>query len=66
MSNYKRITRSRRDKQMAGVLAGIGNYFEIDPTLIRLGFVLLFFCTAMVPCALAYLVAAAIIPIGND
>ena len=34
----KRIKRSVTDKMIAGVCGGLGNYFDIDPTLIRLAF----------------------------
>jgi len=32
----KRLTRSRRDKKIAGVCAGFANYFELDVTLVRI------------------------------
>jgi phage shock protein C len=31
----KRLTRSIRDKKIAGVCAGVAEYFDIDPTLVR-------------------------------
>ena len=34
----KRLTRVEEGKMLCGVCAGIGKYFNIDPTLIRLGF----------------------------
>ncbi len=37
--NYKRLYRSRDDRMIAGVCAGLGKYFDIDPTLIRLIFI---------------------------
>jgi len=37
--NYKRLYRSRDDRMIAGVCAGLGEYFDIDPTLMRLIFV---------------------------
>lgn len=37
----KRLTRVENGKMLCGVCAGIGQYFNIDPTLIRLGFVIL-------------------------
>ena len=56
----KRLTRVENGKMLCGVCAGIGKYFNIDPTLVRLGFVIL-------TCSggsglLAYLAAAIIIP----
>ena len=32
------------EKKMTGVCGGIGNYFNIDPTIIRIIFALSFFC----------------------
>ena len=37
----KRLTRVEEGKMLCGVCAGIGKYFNIDPTLVRLGFVIL-------------------------
>ncbi len=36
-----RLTRSRSDVMIGGVCAGLGKYFKIDPTLVRLVFILL-------------------------
>ena len=36
----KKLYRSRNDQMIEGVCGGIGAYFNIDPTLVRLGFVL--------------------------
>ena len=37
--NGKRLTRSQTDRMIAGVCGGLGNYFGIDATLVRLVFV---------------------------
>lgn len=55
----KRIYKSRNDKMICGVCGGVADYFSVDPTLIRLLFVLLG-CTGSG--ILAYIVAAIIIP----
>lgn len=31
------------DKKLFGVCSGLGNYFEVDPTVIRVGFIVLLF-----------------------
>lgn len=57
----KRLYRSVTNRKICGVCGGLGEYFNIDPTLIRLGGVLL----AYVSCGtavVAYFVAAVIIP----
>lgn len=38
-TNYKQLYRSRDDRMVAGVCGGLGEYFNIDPTIIRLIFV---------------------------
>lgn len=55
----KRIYKSRNDKMVCGVCGGVAEYFNVDPTLIRLLFVLLG-CTGSG--VLAYIIAAVIIP----
>ncbi|MGE5603318.1 MAG: PspC domain-containing protein [Nitrososphaerales archaeon] len=39
--NEKKLYRSNSDKMIAGVCGGLGQYFGVDPTLIRLIFALL-------------------------
>ena len=39
----KRLYRDQSDVRVAGVCSGIGKYLDVDPTAIRLAFVLLFF-----------------------
>lgn len=36
----KRLYRSRQDRWLAGICGGLGHYFDLDPTLIRVLFVL--------------------------
>lgn len=55
----KRLYRSRENKMLCGVCGGIGEYFNVDATLIRLLFVL-FGCTGSG--IVAYIIAAIIIP----
>ena len=62
--NGKRLVKSSTDKKICGVCGGIGEYFNIDPTLIRLLWVLL----SMGSCGtglLIYIIAAVIIPENN-
>ena len=40
MSSDKKLTRSSDDRWVAGVCGGLGEYFGVDPTLIRVIFVL--------------------------
>lgn len=56
----KKLYRSRDKKLICGVCAGIGEYFNIDPTVIRLAFAL-FVCMGGSG-ILAYLIASVIMP----
>jgi phage shock protein C len=38
--DVKRLYRSREERMLAGVCGGLGNYFTVDPTLVRVLFVL--------------------------
>ncbi len=56
----KRLYKSSTDKKLDGVCAGIGEYFGMDPTVIRLAWVL--FSILGGSGILAYIIAAIIIP----
>ncbi|MBR1576288.1 MAG: PspC domain-containing protein [Bacteroidales bacterium] len=60
----KRLYRNRHDKMVAGVCSGLGEYFDIDPTIIRLAWVL--FCFLAGGGVIAYLVGMIVIPYGPD
>jgi phage shock protein C len=38
-TQYKQLHRSRQGRILGGVCSGLAEYFDIDPTLVRLGFV---------------------------
>lgn len=56
----KKLYRADEGKMIAGVCAGIGEYFNIDPTVVRLGFII-FACMGGSG-ILAYILASVIIP----
>ena len=56
----KKLYRSSTNSMLAGVCGGIGEYFNIDPTLVRLAWVL--FSVLGGAGVLAYIIAAIIIP----
>lgn len=58
----KRIYRSNSDRMIAGVCGGIGEYLNVDPTLIRLLWLFGIFCAGAG--LFAYLIGAIIIPKG--
>lgn len=56
----QRLYKSNKNKMVDGVCGGIAEYFDIDPTLVRLGWVL--FCAVGGSGFLFYIIAAIIIP----
>lgn len=51
------------DKMISGVCGGLAEYFDVDPTIIRLLAVLLTFVTGIFPCIIAYIIAMIIVPV---
>ncbi len=60
MAKIKRLYRSGKEKILAGVCGGIAEYFNVDPTIIRLLWVL--FVLGFGTGILAYIIAWIIIP----
>ena len=61
---YKKLTRSRKDKMIAGVCGGLAEFFNIDPSWVRLFFILFFLlggCSLLV-----YLVMWVVVPLAPE
>ncbi len=58
----KILYKSEDNKIIDGVCAGIAEYFDIDPTLIRAGYALLAVMTGAIPGIIGYIVLAIIMP----
>lgn len=58
----KRLYRSYTDKKIAGICGGLGEYFGIDPTVVRLGAAILCVGTGIFPGIFAYVIAWIIVP----
>jgi phage shock protein PspC (stress-responsive transcriptional regulator) len=61
MSDYKTLIRSKSNRMIAGVCAGLADYLNIDPTVVRLLFVLGFFLAGP-GIIIAYLIMAIVTP----
>jgi phage shock protein PspC (stress-responsive transcriptional regulator) len=61
MELRNRIYRSRTERMLAGVAGGLANYFDVDPTIIRLAWAVSFLATGPVA-LLLYIVCALVIP----
>lgn len=57
----RRLSRSRQ-KAIAGVCGGIAEYFDLDPTLVRIGYLVLSIVSAGFPGILVYLILWFIMP----
>ncbi len=60
-TSYKRLVRSRADRKLGGVCAGVAQYTGLDPTLVRVGVVVLGVMTFPVSVAV-YALLWAIVP----
>jgi phage shock protein C len=58
----KKLYRSREHRVISGILGGLGEYFNIDPVILRLLYLLITIATGVIPGVIAYLVAIFIVP----
>lgn len=64
-NDYRKLVRSRTNRMLCGVCGGVGEYLNVDPTLVRLLWVL----CSLAGCGtglIVYIAAALIIPEDND
>ncbi|MDD4990790.1 MAG: PspC domain-containing protein [Paludibacter sp.] len=61
----KKLKRSQ-NQMVAGVCAGIADYFEIDPTLVRVGYAILTIFSAGFPGLLLYIILWIIMPLNYE
>ena len=58
----KRLYKSDTDKKWSGICAGIAEYFDVDPTLIRVGYIFITIITGVIPGLIAYFVLSWVMP----
>lgn len=58
----KKLYRSDTNKVLFGVIGGVGEYFDIDPTILRLGYIILAFMSGFFPALVGYFIAVLIVP----
>ncbi|RCK72067.1 MAG: hypothetical protein IGBAC_0659 [Ignavibacteriae bacterium] len=58
----KKIYRSKKERKIAGICGGIAELLSIDPTIVRLLYILLMLITGIVPLIIFYLISWWIIP----
>jgi len=62
----KKLKKSNKNRVVAGIFGGIGEYFDVDPTLLRLIGLFLFIFSGFIPLALVYIVAIFIVPKSEE
>ena len=60
----KQLTRSQQERMIGGVCGGLAEYFRLDPTLVRLAFVVLAFAKGFG--LLVYLILLVLMPLGGS
>jgi phage shock protein C len=58
----KKLRRSTNDVVFTGLLGGVGEYFEIDPVVVRLIFLFFIFITGVFPGVVFYFIALLLVP----
>ena len=58
----KRLYRSTTDKKIAGICGGLGQYLNVDPTVVRLAAVFGCIVTGIIPFIVGYIIAWVIVP----
>lgn len=58
----KKLYRSRENRVFNGVIGGLGEYYNVDPVLLRLFWTALLILTGVFPGLAAYLIAILIVP----
>lgn len=61
-TQYNKLYRSRENRVLGGVCGGLGEYFDIDPTLVRLLFVFGAFLGVPGALLLIYLIMVVVVP----
>jgi len=59
-----KLKKSKKDKIIAGVLGGIAEYFNFDPTLVRMVWLIIVAFTGFVPGVIIYIIAVLVFPKG--
>jgi phage shock protein C len=59
------LRRSRSNRMIAGVVAGLAKYFDLDPTLARVLYVVVSIISAAFPGILVYVLMWVIVPEGD-
>ncbi len=59
----KRLYRRRKGRKLLGVLGGLADFFSLDPSLVRISYVVITFFTLCIPGIVLYLTMAFVVPV---
>jgi len=62
----KKLYRSVKNRVVAGVCGGLGDFFEIDANLIRIGVIILSVVSGFIPILIVYVACALLIPLEPE
>lgn len=58
----KKLYRSEENKVWKGIIGGFGEYFNVDPVLLRIVFIFFVLATGIIPGVVTYIIALFIVP----
>jgi phage shock protein C len=58
----KKLYKSNTNKIFCGVIGGVGEYFDVDPVILRLLWLVILIATGVLPGLIVYIVACLIVP----
>ncbi len=62
MEHMRILYKSENNRVLSGVLGGLGEYYNVDPTILRLGFLIIVLMSGLFPGVIAYIIAVFIVP----
>lgn len=62
----KRLRRSNKEKMIAGVCGGLAEYFDLDPTVMRIIYVVVSIVSVAFPGILVYIILWFVMPLKDD
>lgn len=62
MTTQKKLYKSQTDRVLTGVVGGLGEYFDVDSTILRLVWILIVVFSGIFPGVIVYILAALVVP----
>ena len=59
----KQLHRSRSDRKLLGVLGGVANHLGLDPSFVRIVYLIVTILTGFIPGIFLYLIMAVVVPV---